>query len=220
VTFRIDPGEFVALMGPNGCGKTTLLRVLLGELPARGSIVIHGHQRGGAILGYVPQAYEWERDFPITVGEVVLAGRRSSRRLIGRSKPADRAKVTETIGRLGLTGLRDRSMAELSGGQFRRVLIARALVQEPDVLLLDEPFAGLDDHAVHEVFAVLQECVAAGMAVLASMHEQHLVRDGFSRVLGLEGSIVVDGAPDEVLRESPIGMFRTSPAELLTCTTS
>jgi ABC-type Mn2+/Zn2+ transport system ATPase subunit len=105
VTFRIDPGEFVALMGPNGCGKTTLLRVLLGELPARGSIVIHGHQRGGAILGYVPQAYEWERDFPITVGEVVLAGRRSSRRLIGRSKPADRAKVTETIGRLGLTGL-------------------------------------------------------------------------------------------------------------------
>ena len=220
VTFRIDPGELVALMGPNGCGKTTLLRALLGEIPSEGSIVIHGHHPTGAVVGYVPQSHDWERDFPITVGEVILAGRRASRRLFGRVAEADRAKVCDVLGELGLELLCARSLAELSGGQFRRVLIARALVQEPDVLLLDEPFAGLDDGASQIVLQALRDRVERGVAVLACMHELHLVHAGFSRVLGLEGGIVADGAPQDVLRASPIGMFQRTSDDLLTCTTS
>jgi zinc transport system ATP-binding protein len=143
VNLEVGRRDFLAVLGPNGGGKTTLLKLMLGLLAPRTGEVIRASTRPGA-LGYVPQFATFDRDFPLHVRDVVLMGRLRLRGLLHRYTREDRRIADAALDRLGLAGLAHRHVGQLSGGQLQRTLIARALVGEPEVLLLDEPLASVD----------------------------------------------------------------------------
>jgi zinc transport system ATP-binding protein len=143
VTLEIGRQDFLAVVGPNGGGKTTLLKVILGLLrPQRGRVERRTTRRSG--LGYVPQFATFDRDFPLRVADVVRMGRLAVRGPLRRYDESDRQAVVAALERLGLTHVAHTAIGELSGGQLQRALIARALVGEPEMLLLDEPLASVD----------------------------------------------------------------------------
>ncbi|MGC9400362.1 MAG: metal ABC transporter ATP-binding protein [Anaerolineae bacterium] len=160
INLTIYERDFVGLVGPNGGGKTTLIRVLLGLLePTRGSVRIMGEpvEKGRRYIGYVPQNVEFDRDFPISVWEVARMGRLSRRQLFRRYTPEDDAVVEEMLRRVEMLDLCHRAIGELSGGQRQRVYIARALVAEPPILLLDEPTASVDPHISTSIYELLRQ---------------------------------------------------------------
>ncbi len=160
VNLSVKALDFIGLIGPNGGGKTTLLKVLLGLLPpTRGEVRIMGQsiQQGRRHLGYVPQLLEFDRDFPISVWDVVQMGRLGRRRLLQRYTEEDQAVVEQMLRRVDMLPLRDRALGELSGGQRQRVYIARALATEPDILLLDEPTASVDPQVSASIYELLAQ---------------------------------------------------------------
>lgn len=160
INLSVKALDFIGLIGPNGSGKTTLFRVMLGLLPPmRGEIRIMGKrpQQGRRYIGYVPQSVEFDRAFPIRVWDVVLLGRLGKRRLLQNYTAKDKACVTEALNSVEIWHLRDRPLSELSGGQRKRVYIARALATEPQILLLDEPLAGIDPHVGTHVYDLLKQ---------------------------------------------------------------
>ena len=160
VNLSVKALDFIGLIGPNGGGKTTLLKVLLGLLPpTRGEVRIMGRsvQEGRRHLGYVPQLLEFDRDFPISVWDVVQMGRLGRRRLLQRYTEEDHAVVEEMLRRVDMLPLRDRALGELSGGQRQRVYIARALATQPDILLLDEPTASVDPQVSASIYELLAQ---------------------------------------------------------------
>lgn len=203
-TFSLDPGEVVALVGPNGAGKSTLLRALVGLQPrARGDVVLHGRHcadRGDrARCAYVPQRQDVDLHFPITVSQVVLQGRRPFRRRSRRTGRADHQAALRALSRVGLESRGASRLDELSGGQVQRVFIARALAQEADVLLLDEPLTGVDTAMTESLCDLLDGLAGEGAAVLMSTHDLTLVRRRFSRCLALNVRLAGDGPPESVL---------------------
>ncbi len=155
ISLTIDRGEFLALLGPNGAGKTTLLRGILGLIPVLGGAIEYGFDRTVSPPGYVPQREKLDSIFPLTVFEVVLMGtyaRLPFLRAIGRR---ERSRAAECLEQVGLSPLRNQPFWGLSGGQKQRVLIARALAVEPEVLLLDEPTAGVDVAAEDAILDVI-----------------------------------------------------------------
>lgn len=192
VTLTVQAGELVALVGPNGAGKTSLLHALAGALRFEGEAVVHGR------LALVPQRAELDPEFPITVGQVVATAWR------GRGR--DRQAVHRALARVGLDGLERRPIAELSGGQLQRCLLARAIAAEPHVLLLDEPLSGVDAQTASAVLGVVDAMCAAGATALVSTHDLALVRERFPRCVCLSATIVGDGAPEEIL--DPAGVER------------
>ncbi len=147
INLSIHELDFVGMIGPNGGGKTTLIKVLLGLLPpTRGEVKIMGQdvRQGRRYVGYVPQAVEFDRQFPINVWQVARIGRLGKRRLLQRYTSQDNDIVAESLRQVGMLELRERPIGALSGGQRQRVYIARALASEPQILLLDEPLAGVD----------------------------------------------------------------------------
>jgi zinc transport system ATP-binding protein len=151
--------DFIGLIGPNGSGKTTLFKVLLGLLsPMRGDVRIMGKsvQKGRRYMGYVPQMVEFDQDFPISVWDVVMLGRLEQRRLLQPFTPKDARIVEVALRSVDMLHWRDRSISDLSGGQRKRVYIARALATEPRILLLDEPLAGIDPQMGSHVYELLQ----------------------------------------------------------------
>lgn len=197
VCATLDPGEVVALVGPNGAGKSSLMHAVLGIVPSTGGVVVHTHRRGG--LAFVPQGREVDVGFPITIEQVVMQGRRPFIRFGRRPKRTDRQAVSRALSTVGLDGLERRALGELSGGQVQRVLFARALAQEADVLLLDEPFSGVDRPTTGALVDLLGAIAQAGMAVLIATHDLALVRERFMRCLLLNRRLAGDGPPDEVL---------------------
>ena len=160
INLTINEGDFVGLIGPNGGGKTTLFKVLLGLIkPYRGTVKILGNTvtKGRHYIGYVPQLVELDREFPVSVAEVVRMGRLGKRRLFQRYTRKDEIIVNHTLEKVGMLELRDRSIAELSGGQRQRVYIARALASEPRILLLDEPTASVDPQRQRSIYELLKE---------------------------------------------------------------
>ena len=152
--------DFVGIIGPNGGGKTTLLKVLLGLiLPLQGEVKILNRpvKLGRRYLGYVPQLLEFDRDFPIRVEDVVRMGRLGKRRLLERYNHQDEILVTRSLEQVGMLKLRSRSIGELSGGERQRVYIARALASEPKILLLDEPTASVDSKVQKSIYELLKE---------------------------------------------------------------
>jgi zinc transport system ATP-binding protein len=159
VTFALPRGEFLGIIGPNGGGKTTLLRLMVGLKPDRGTIRVLGQEPSVASskVGYVPQDTDFNRGFPISVLDVALMGRLSRlRRGRGYSKE-DREKVEQILERVGMLEYRERPIGKLSGGQRQRVFIARALATEPEILFLDEPTAGVDRDFRTDLYDILRE---------------------------------------------------------------
>jgi len=202
VSFTISPGEFVALVGPNGSGKSTLLRLVLGLLtPHRGDIELFGSapekfSRHGR-LGYVAQRPALAKDFPATVEEVVTAGRLARRGWRARISAEDRVEVEHALSSVSLLELRHRRIGELSGGQQQRAFIAKAFASEPELLILDEPVAGVDPQSQLDFASSLVHLQKShGAAVLLVSHELSAVAGALDRVLVLKGSIVFDGPPD------------------------
>jgi zinc transport system ATP-binding protein len=204
VSFTIERGEFVALVGPNGSGKSTLLRILLGIRRAgRGDVKLFGHdprhlpERGR--VGYVPQRLHMPSDLPATVEEVVRAGRLARRGWWRPATAADRSAVDHALDAVKMSDLRRQRMRELSGGQQQRVLIAKALVGDPELLVLDEPVAGVDAESQRLFRDSLVHLVAEhGATVLLVSHELGAVADDLHRVIVLRHRVLFDGAPADL----------------------
>jgi zinc transport system ATP-binding protein len=207
VSFAINAGEFVALTGGNGSGKSTLLRVVLGLLrPASGSVRILERHR----IGYVPQRPMLSDGLPATVAEVVSAGRLTQQRWWLRPHNGDSDAVCDALTAVGLADHASRRFTDLSGGQQQRVLIAKAIVNDPDLLILDEPIAGVDA-ASQELFrAALVSRIQRGRAVLLVSHELSAVATALDRILLLAGGrIEFDGPPSDLEHEGvSLGMHR------------
>jgi len=198
--FSFPAGRMVAVLGPNGGGKTTLLRALLGETPRR-----EGSVRVAGATAYVPQTERYRLDFPVNALDVVLMGTYANAprfRLLGR-EPKRRAQ--ESLARVGLGDHGDRQFGELSGGQRQRVLIARALAQRADVILLDEPLSGVDQPSGESILEILGGLRDDGKTILVSTHDIHQAQ-GFDSVLCVNRRQVYCGPPagltPEVLRDT------------------
>jgi zinc transport system ATP-binding protein len=204
VDLEIERGEFVTIAGPNGGGKTTLLRVALGlERPTRGEALLLGepadrvHDRYR--IGYLAQRTRLGIEAPATVREVVAAGRVARRGLVRPFGRADREAIEAAIGRVGLGDQASTPIQRLSGGQQQRAYIAKALAGEPDLLVLDEPTAGVDVDAQEAFGAFLGELhVALGVTILYVSHEFGAVERFVRRVVLVRGGIVFDGPPAEL----------------------
>lgn len=172
VTLRIETGDYLALLGPNGGGKSTLLKVILGLLePEHGSVRVFGESPRAARgrVGYVPQHFRFDRDFPIRVLDVVLMGR-IGRQHLGAFDAEDRRNARAALARVEMEPLASRPIGALSGGQLQRVLIARALAQQPQLLLLDEPTSSLDERIERSVWELFAE-LSREMAVVVVSHD-------------------------------------------------
>jgi zinc transport system ATP-binding protein len=205
VSFDVAPGEFVALAGPNGSGKSTLMRIVLGLLPpAAGTVALLGSPPRRLPerwrVGYVPQRPAAVDLLPATVREVVAAGRLARRGWWRRPTAADRAAVDRALDTVALADLAGRPLAELSGGQRQRAFIAKALASEPELLVLDEPTAGIDADSQERFRDALVDLARArGGAVVLVSHELGAVADDLDRVLLLrQGKIAFDGPPGDL----------------------
>jgi zinc transport system ATP-binding protein len=182
VTLQLAPGEIVTILGPNGSGKSTLLRALLGILPvAEGRIL----RQAGLRLGYVPQRLMIDRTMPITV-----------RRFLSLPIRVTDAEAAEALAHVGMTGHGADQMTSLSGGQLQRVLLARALLNKPQVLMLDEPTQGLDQPGEAAFYRLIEEVRrTTGAAILMVSHDLHVVMAASDRVICLNGHICCEGTP-------------------------
>nr|WP_297426029.1 metal ABC transporter ATP-binding protein [uncultured Actinotalea sp.] len=217
VDLEVAVGEACGLVGMNGSGKSTLFRTVVGlQRPAAGEIAVLGRTtaraRAEGLLGYVPQQDEIDRDFPVDVRDVVLMGRYHRMGPTRRARPADEQAAEAALERVGLADLAGRRIGRLSGGQRQRVLLARALAQDARVLLLDEPFTGLDVTSQAAVEAVLREFVAAGGSVLVSTHDLTALPQLCARSVLLHRRVLAAGRTQDVL--TPVNLARTFGLDL------
>ncbi|HEY8417243.1 MAG TPA: ABC transporter ATP-binding protein [Limnochordales bacterium] len=203
VSWTVPCGTSAAIIGPNGGGKSTLLRTLVGQLrPLKGTVRVLGRPPGqaGHLLAYLPQSEHIDWDFPIRAVDVVLQG------VLARTpwwRPPGKDAFTAAMAaleRVRLAGEAERPIGALSGGQRQRVLIARALLQDAQLILLDEPATGLDAPAQHELLDVLNDLKREGRTVIATTHDLNCLTDHFDTVLCLRGEVVCQGPPAEALK--------------------
>ncbi|MFM7597898.1 MAG: metal ABC transporter ATP-binding protein [Actinomycetota bacterium] len=222
VTLDIDAGTFAGIVGPSGAGKTTLLKVLLSTLrPQHGTVT----RSPGLRVAYVPQLETVDWNFPVTVGECVLMGRTEHRlgapsdrhsRSAWRPWPwpsaAERAAAAEVLGRLGISDLADRHIRELSGGQQQRMFLARALMRQPQVLLLDEPTSGVDVNTRHDVLHLLADLHDEGMAIVLTTHDLNGMAAHLPHLICINRHVVAVGTPEQVI--TPAVLEETFGAQL------
>ena len=216
-SLRIERGAFAGIVGPSGAGKTTLLRALLGGVPhRRGRVTVLGRDvrpgRPGQGIGYVPQIQTVDWNFPVTVNEVVLLGRAMRTGPWPWPRRRDTREAERILDRLGIGGLRRRHIRELSGGQQQRVFLARALLAEPEILLLDEPTSGVDIKTRDEVLHLLGEINAEGVTIVITTHELNAVAAHLPEVICVNRRIVAQGDPEDVF--TPDVLSRTYGAEM------
>lgn len=194
---EIGPGEFTALLGPNGAGKTTLLRSILGTIPSAGTITVSGKPTSRKNRpGYVPQHQSFAWDFPVTVAAAVMTG--LPRRLV---RPVEHYRaVDRALAQVNLSGFAGRPVGALSGGQKQRVLVARALVGGADVLLLDEPFTGVDMPTQEFLTDVFTELARSGTAILMSTHDLPAALRTCSHCVLFDGTVRAHGATEDIRR--------------------
>jgi len=207
VTFTIERGCLAGLVGPNGSGKSTLLKVMLGlHKPWSGEVLIFGHTErpGHGDVGYTPQSELVDWTFPVSVFDVVLMGRYGKLGLIRRPGKHDRDVAMSALERVRLANLAQRRIGELSGGEQRRALIARALAQEADLLLLDEPLAGLDATAQHDLLRLLEELRTEGKTLFVATHDLSCVAADFDHAVLLNHRVIAFGRPADVFTEEKL----------------
>ena len=202
-SFAIPRGTITGLVGVNGAGKSTLFKATMGFVPvARGEIRILGQPVRDALkrnlVAYVPQSEEVDWAFPVVVEDVVMMGRYGHMGFFRRPRAADRAAVTEALERVGMEGFRRRQIGELSGGQRKRVFLARALAQEGQVILLDEPFTGVDARTEEQIVALLRALRDEGRVILVSTHNLGSVPEFCDRTILVKGTVLAVGPTDEV----------------------
>lgn len=201
VTFRVPEGSLVAVVGPNGAGKSTLFKVIVGLIPpTRGCVQIHDLPAGRNqyCVAYVPQREEVDWRFPVTVTDVVMMGRYGRMGWLDRPHKEDRLAVRRALEQMAIGDLAGKSIGELSGGQQQRVFLARALAQEPHILLMDEPFASVDATTQELTLQLLEQVRAKGVTVLVSTHDLRQAATRFERILLLNRHVIAFGTPDEV----------------------
>jgi ABC-type Mn2+/Zn2+ transport system ATPase subunit len=206
VSLTLPQGALVGVVGPSGAGKTTLLRAMVGQVPRlRGRVIVGGRDVTAgrpANVGWVPQLETVDWDFPATVREVVLMGAWRRWALRPWMTRADRDQADRVLQRLGIGGLGDRQIRALSGGQQQRVFLARAMIAEPDLLLLDEPTSGVDIRTRDEVLHLLAELNAQGMTIVLTTHELNSVAAHLPWVVCVNRRVIAEGDPDVVFSKA------------------
>ena len=203
LTFSVPHGAHVAVVGPNGAGKSTLFKALVGLLPLqKGRILIHGLSLGHHkdCVAYVPQREEVDWRFPVTVNDVVMMGRFDHQGWFKGASKTDKLVVEKSLAQMGIAEFSTRSISDLSGGQQQRVFLARALAQEPHILLMDEPFTGVDAPTQEATLKLLDDLRNTQVTVLISTHDLNLAATRFDFMLLLNHRLIVFGKPDEVMK--------------------
>ncbi len=200
ITFDLNPGDGVAVVGPNGAGKTTLFKVIAGILdPNEGLVRVSGHEPGGhSCIAYVPQRSQVDWSFPATVADVVMMGRVNKMGPFLWPQAEDWEIVRRSLDFVNLTPYSKRQISELSGGQQQRMFIARALAQEAELMLLDEPFNGLDMPAQSKILEILKTLKSENVTFMISMHDLRLAAEEFEQVLLLNKEILGFGIPEDI----------------------
>ena len=210
VSFTIADGEFVGFIGPNGGGKTTLFKLILGFLrPQHGKILINGkaNYKAEQYVAYVPQSLRFDKQFPISVDEVVLGGLLKNLTWYGRFSSSDHKAVEEALSKVGMQDFKSRPFGTLSLGQAQRVLIARALVSKPKILLLDEPTASVDAQSEADIHKILFK-LRGEITLLMVTHDLKAIIQDVQRVLCVQGGII-SYKPEEVCEHFAMGVYHT-----------
>lgn len=218
VTLAIEAEEFLGIVGPNAGGKTTMIKLILGLLqPDSGSVRVFGKspQRARSRIGYVPQYPTFSRDFPINVRDTVLLGRLGKSGLLGRYSQADRQAATGAMHALEISEIAERPVGSLSGGQLQRVLIARALAGEPEILILDEPTANIDMRTEEDIFGLLKQYLEH-MTIIVVSHDIGFISGYVDCVACLNRTLVchateeISGKTIEELYGAPVRLIQHS----------
>ncbi len=198
LTLEIKAGVMMAIVGPNGAGKSTLLKALVGQLdPLSGSLRFNSFSREQ--IAYLPQQAVLDKGFPITVFEFVAMGLWRHRGAMAAISSSDRVSINRALERLGLQGFQSRQLGTLSGGQMQRVLFARLMVQDAELILLDEPFTGIDQQTTDYLIHLIEHWHAEGKTVLAVLHDLAQVKNHFPHALILSRKLIAYGETEQVL---------------------
>ncbi|WP_435749175.1 metal ABC transporter ATP-binding protein [Microbacterium sp. PMB16] len=211
VTLRVERGRVCGLIGMNGSGKSTLFKAIMGMLrPDNGRVLIDGvdptvaRKKGG--ISYVPQSEDVDWAFPVSVRDVVMMGRYGHQGFTRRPRPADRRAVAEALERVELTDVADRQIGQLSGGQKKRAFVARGIAQGAEILLLDEPFAGVDKRSEVTIVRLLRELAADGCTVLVSTHDLHALPALADEAILLMRRVLLHAGVEQVLTPEHLAM--------------
>lgn len=202
VTLIIESGQSVGIFGPNGAGKSTMLKAILGLVPSSdGRVQLFGSAVGETRrrVAYVPQRESVDWDFPVLVEDVVLMGRYAHLTWLRRPGRADRERAAQALAQVEMTSLARRQIGQLSGGQQQRVFLARALAQDADIYMLDEPFIGVDAATEQKIFEIMKSLRAAGKLVLVVNHDLNTAPQ-FDRLLFLNGRLIAYGSVEQVFK--------------------
>jgi zinc transport system ATP-binding protein len=216
VCLDVEDGEYLGIIGPNGGGKSSLLKAVLGLVPASSGVVtVYGERAGRSrpAVGYVPQSAAMDRNFPITVREVVMTGLlKPGFSPFLRFKSSDLSRAREILDQVGIGALADRQIAELSGGELQKMLIARALAVNPRLLLLDEPTASVDAGSRVQIYQLLEE-LNRNMTIILVTHDLLAVASQVQKLACLNGRLVYHGAPE--LTENVVNSLYGCPVDLI-----
>ena len=201
VDVQVPQGALVGIIGPNGAGKSTMIRAIMGLTPISGGWVrVFGEtfEKNRHRVGYVPQREQVDWDFPVNVMDVVLMGRYGRRGWLRRVTKEDKKIAEESLDKVGMLPFRNRQIANLSGGQQQRVFLARALAQQSDLYLMDEPFAGVDATTERAIVTLLQELQSQGKTILVVHHDLTTAKEYFDHLLLLNMRLVSFGKTEDV----------------------
>jgi zinc transport system ATP-binding protein len=201
LNFVIQEGDYIGIIGPNGGGKSTMMKTILGLLkPNDGEISYCGTslKKSNIRMGYVPQISDINRQFPISVEEVVLTGRMEKRIIpMFKYSEEDYQKVNEVLDTVGLSDLRNRQINELSGGEFQKMIIARALTMKPDILFLDEPTAMVDVMSQRQIFNLIKR-LSDDITIVLITHHVQMISKHVKKLIYLDRNIIAEGDPNQV----------------------
>lgn len=201
---EVRAGALLAIVGPNGGGKSTLIKAIAGSIPPLGGTVENSFPR----LAYMPQIGDLSRDFPVSVFDLALTGLCGKRGMFGRISRSDRARAEAALAAVGLAGFEGRSIRTLSGGQLQRLIFARLIVQDAPLILLDEPFAAIDQRTISDLMAIVGDWHAEGRTILAVLHDLALVRHRFPETLLIAREVIGWGPTASVLTQTNLATAR------------